>query len=433
MIYKILKKVNFLFIMLAVGAGIFLLCGGAALNFRVAKNVTVDGVEVGGLKYEVAAKMLREQIIENLKQKSLTVTAGESKYVFTYPEINFKDNLFTLLKDAKKGDELTAQISCYLCGMDEIARDICRSESVLKVEPYARFSSHGAPFTYFEGNDGRMANFEKLCGDITKSLAGNFSPVTVAYDGVPRSKTLDTVKRETLLLNSFSTYFDDTNINRTSNIRLAAAKLNGTVLESGKTLSFNDIVGDRVKERGFLPAKIIEKGEFIEGVGGGVCQVSTTLYNAALLSGLKIEEYHPHSLAVGYVSPSRDAMVSGKYFDLKIKNTFETPIYIRANVQKGSVTFSIYGLGDGATYELVSRITGSIPAQTEETSDPLKVKEGKDGIVSEGYLCVERDGVKRDVLIRRDKYAPIKGVTLSPELQNSFARKFSCVFKPLVL
>ena len=79
-------------------------------------------------------------------------------------------------------------------------------------------------------------------------------------------------------------------------------------------------MGARTKARGFLPAKIIENGEFVEGVGGGVCQVSTTLYNCALLAGFNIEEYHPHSLAVSYVPPSRDAMVSGLSCDLKIKN-----------------------------------------------------------------------------------------------------------------
>ena len=184
-------------------------------------------------------------------------------------------------------------------------------------------------------------------------------------------------------------------------------------MESGKTLSFNNIVGARVKERGFLPAKIIEKGEFVEGVGGGVCQVSTTLYNAALLSGLEIEEYHPHSLAVSYVPPSRDAMVSGTYFDLKISNPYPTPVYIRASVTGGSVAFSIYGYDDGTAYSLSSEVTGAIPAPEESCASPEEARAGKDGLTSESYLTVTRGSYVKTVLLRKDKYAPVKRVVYS--------------------
>ena len=314
------------------------------------------------------------------------------------------------MKNAKKGDKLTAEVNYYLCGLNTVAPNICRSESVETVEPYAKFSSWGPPFTYFEGSDGKCADEKKLIEDIKSSLKGGFEPVTVHFNTVKRQKTMAEVKQETCLLSTFTTRFDGTNINRTSNIRLAAGKLNGTVLESGKTLSFNDIVGARVKERGFLPAKIIEKGEFVEGVGGGVCQVSTTLYNAALLSGLKIEEYHPHSLAVSYVPPSRDAMVSGTYFDLKISNPYKPPVYVRANTVNGSVTFSIYGKSDGTVYSLSSNVTGSIPAPEEICDSPEKAKAGKDGLTSEGFLTITRNGFTKTVPLRKDKYGAVTRV-----------------------
>ena len=399
--------------MLAVLAGIiFCLCG---FTPTVAKGVEVNGVCVGGMAQSEAARLLRQNIENDLKEKTLEVRAGEKVYTFTYPEIYYKDNIYGLLKNAKKGDKLCAEVSYYLCGLSSIAPNICRSESVAVVEPYAKFSSFGAPFTYFEGNDGKRADEKRLIEDIKNSLKGGFEPVTLHFNTVKRQNTVSEVKGETKLLNTFTTHFDGTNINRTSNIRLAAGKLNGTVLEGGKTLSFNDIVGARVKERGFLPAKIIEKGEFVEGVGGGVCQVSTTLYNAALLSGLKIEEYHPHSLGVSYVPPSRDAMVSGTYFDLKISNPYETPIYIRANTTGGSVTFSIYGKPDGAAYSLSSEVTGSIPAPEEICDSPEKAKAGKDGLTSEGYLTVTRDGFTKKVLLRKDKYGAITRVVYPEE------------------
>lgn len=415
MIKRILLKFSLIIYMLAFSAGIICFACGFSISRRVPKNVLVNGVEVGGMTRDEALKTVRGGIERELKDKTLEVRGGSAVYKFRYPEIGYRDDLYSIIKNAKQGGEYTAEISYYLCGLNEIAPHISLNESIFAVEPYYTFSVRGEPFTYFEGQDGKTVDGKKLVEDIKKSLAGGFEPVYLRYYKVKRQKTLQEVKENTRLLSSFTTYFDGSNINRSSNIRLAVAKLNGVVLESGKTLSFNDIVGARVKERGFLSAKIIENGEFTEGVGGGVCQVSTTLYNAALLSGLKITEYHPHSLAVGYVPPSRDAMVSGSLCDLKITNTAETPVYIRAKSVNGSVTFDIYGLPDGAEYSLNTEVTGSIPAGEEFTDDPHKVKTGRDGTLSEGYLTVTRGGYTKTVRLRKDKYLPVKKVTYQNE------------------
>ncbi len=408
---KLLKRFKLAFVMLAVAAGVFCFLCGFSYDKKIPKNVTVNGMSVGGLSIADAAGRLRAETEEYLRGKSLEICAGDKVYKYTYPEIYYRDNLFRILKNAKKGKSYTAETSYYLCGAEELAQGICLAEQLRMTEPYAKFSAYGKPFEYCEGNDGRRGDAKALVKDINNSLNGGFERVNVKFTRVPRTKTIEDVKSETRLLSSFTTRFDGGNLNRVSNIRLAASKINGTVLEGGKTLSFNDIVGARVKERGFLTAKIIENGEFTEGVGGGVCQVSTTLYNAALLSGLKIEEFHPHTLAVGYVPPSRDAMVSGKAFDLKIKNNGKTPIYIRANTTNGSVTFDIYGKSDGAKYSLKSSVTGNIPAPEEATDDPDKARSGKDGLISEGYLEIMRAGVTKSVLLRKDKYKPVKRIT----------------------
>ena len=397
--------------MLAVSAGIICLLCACIPAAKVPKGVTVNGVEVGGMNRTNAAQKIREITESGLKGKTLEIRAQNKTYKFTFPEIYYKDDVYSILKNAQKGQSYTAQTSLYLCGVNEIAAGICLDERRLVVEPYAEFYPIGTPFKYFAGQDGVEVDKSKLIADIKNSLSDGLKPVTVAYKGVKRQKALKEVREQTRLLNSFTTYFDASNTNRASNISLAASKLNGAVIESGQVLSFNDIVGARVAESGFLPAKIIEKGEFVEGVGGGVCQVSTTLYNAAILSGLEVVEYHPHSLAVGYVPPSRDAMVSGTVFDLKIKNNGKTPVCVRANAQNGSVTFKIYGAKDGNEYSFVSTVTGSVPAPEELVDDPAKAREGKDGLLSEGYLEITKNGYKKSVLIRKDKYAPVKKLT----------------------
>lgn len=216
-------------------------------------------------------------------------------------------------------------------------------------------------------------------------------------------------------LSSFTTYFDKKNEPRAHNIRLAADYINGTVIGNREVFSFNGTVGQRTPERGFKRAAIIKDGEFVEGVGGGVCQVSTTLYNAALLAGCRIKEYHPHSLAVSYVPPSRDAMVSGTAFDLKFENTTGSTLYIKAVAGENFVTFKLYGRDFGTRYVLHSAVTGAIAAPEEFTENVALVRTGKDGIISEGYLTVIENGCRREILLRRDKYAPIKKISLKTE------------------
>ena len=222
-------------------------------------------------------------------------------------------------------------------------------------------------------------------------------------------------KFEVELLSSYTTYFDKKNEARSHNIRLASSLINGTVLQNGDIFSFNGTVGQRTQDRGFKRAAIIENGEFVEGVGGGVCQVSTTLYNACLLSGCKATEYHPHSLAVSYVPPSRDAMVSGTFFDLKIQNTTGSTIYIKAVTGENFVCFKVYGRNSGIKYGLSSFVTGTIEAPEEFTDDIALVRTGRNGTVSEGYLTVTKNGFTRVIFLRRDKYSPQKKITLKTE------------------
>ena len=198
-------------------------------------------------------------------------------------------------------------------------------------------------------------------------------------------------------------------MNRSANIRLAAKKINGTTLYSGQVFSFNNTVGARTAQNGFKQAKIIQDGQYVSGYGGGVCQVSTTLYNAAALSGLEICEYHPHTLKVSYVPPSRDAMVSGSYFDLKFKNTRLTPIYIRTNTTFNSITCTIYGQSDGYKYTFDSTVTGTIPKPkaVEIQGEEGVIRYGWEGTKSEGVLIKTKDGISKVAFKRKDSYAPV--------------------------
>lgn len=215
------------------------------------------------------------------------------------------------------------------------------------------------------------------------------------------------------ILSSYTTYFNAKDKSRVKNLEIAASLIDGITVQGYGEFSFNQTVGRRTEEAGFQQAKIIINGEYVLGVGGGVCQVSTTLYNAALKSGLAVTEFHPHSLQVSYVSPSRDAMVSSQS-DLKLFNPYATPVRLNAKVFDGGIRITFLGKKDGYRYEIISQTLEEIPPP------PPVVKEGekeeilrspKNGVKSEAYL--ERYYGEKLVSrkkLRVDEYRPVQGI-----------------------
>ncbi len=392
-------------LVLLTGAVIFF--GGFFL--RLPRGVKVNGVDVGGLTKSAAKQKLREGQWQYLKGKHLHICAGEYVYEYTYPEITFKDNFDDVLEKATKRGNYSANVSYYLNGESQIVSYICGAIERPPQKPYCTFNLSGTPFTYYEGENGCKCDRLKLTADIRASLAGGFEQVRLSTTSIPYEGSMEELVNNTKQLYSFTTYFDGANVGRSANIRLAASKLNGTVINSGESFSFNKTVGARTPENGFKQAKIIQNGQFVPGYGGGVCQVSTTLYNAAVLSGLEITEYHPHTLRVSYVAPSRDAMVSGSYFDLRFKNTRLTPVYIRANCTFNSITCTLYGQPDGFDYTFNSTVTGTLPkppAITVVGDEDGVLSYGREGTLSEGTVIRTRNGISTVFLKRRDSYAP---------------------------
>ena len=245
-----------------------------------------------------------------------------------------------------------------------------------------------------------------------KSFANTFSYMPF-YDLKPQ---------KIVLRAEFSTDYSKSSAERKNNIMLAAKSLDKTLVDAKKEFSFNHTVGERTTRRGYKSAKIIVGGEFIDGVGGGVCQVSSTLYNAVLLAGLPVSEFHPHSLKVSYVAPSFDAMVNSGWADLKFINDTDNPIIIRTAADGNKLTVKIYGEKRQFDYERKSVVTGSIEPPEREVfidndrkypdlyeGESMILTYPKSGTASEGYLLIKKDGkiIERKKL-RKDKYSPTR-------------------------
>lgn len=231
------------------------------------------------------------------------------------------------------------------------------------------------------------------------------------------------------LIARFSTYYGDSKPNRKDNVALACRKIDGTVLYPEDEFSFNDIVGARTVENGFKSAYIIKDGEFVEGIGGGVCQVSSTLYNCALLANLTITCVRAHSLPVSYVAPSFDAMVSTAS-DLRFVNTLSSPVTIKMLADGKYLKAEMYGI-ESCTIRRRSQTIETLPFEIEYRDDAtLKLGEevidtyGKEGLRSQGFLEYYQNGkLIKTVLIRKDTYFPQKRIVLRGTADSALTRE----------
>jgi vancomycin resistance protein YoaR len=218
------------------------------------------------------------------------------------------------------------------------------------------------------------------------------------------------------LLSSYSTKFNASNINRTYNVKVAAEALNHQRIKPGEIFSFNQVVGPRSEEAGYKEALIIVKNEFVPGLGGGVCQVSSTLYNAVLLADLPVVERSNHSLPVDYVPPGRDATVTYGGKNLRFSNPTEGDLLLQTKVQGNTLTIQIFGDKQfrkdvSLTHKVISFIEpGVIKKPNPELPEGEEVIEqaGTAGLRVQVYRTVKEQGkVVRNELISTDVYNPV--------------------------
>lgn len=164
------------------------------------------------------------------------------------------------------------------------------------------------------------------------------------------------------LLASYSTKYAASNKNRTTNLRLAAGKIDGTVLLPGETFSYNNVVGERTISAGYKDAAIYQNGQVVDGLGGGICQISTTLFNAVLFSNLEIVELHNHQFVPSYATAGRDATVVYGVKDFKFKNSRNYAIKINCSVSNGVASFQIWGFKQDPEYEV--NVSASVTSRT---------------------------------------------------------------------
>lgn len=343
-----------------------------------------------------AAKLQR---VRALAFDGFTVIADEVPYVLYPPEIEYT------LKGAVIKD---LDLLCERIWLDRLIKP---TDATLVFS-----ASESSPFTFTRESAGKSISKEQLKAKILRALELGENKVVIKSQKTAPKTTVEQLKDITVLRARFSTYYASSEEGRKQNVELCAKALNGSIISSGAQFSFNERVGERTKERGYTYAKVIEDGVYTEGIGGGVCQVSTTLYNAMLRAGIMATECNRHSLAVGYVEPSFDAMVSS-YCDLKFKNTTKNKLYITAFADGERITVSVYGEPSEYEYRLISHVCEIIQAQTKrvkaESGIEIAERLPKNGLKSEGYVSAYKNGeLVFNRKIREDIYKAIDGIII---------------------
>lgn len=233
------------------------------------------------------------------------------------------------------------------------------------------------------------------------------------------NKVIDTGATERyVLLSSFSTSIATSSDARKHNVATACANFCWLDIDAGAKLSFNTVVGKRTAENGYMNAKVIIDGEYTEGVGGGVCQVSSTLYNAWIRAGLEVESVKAHSLPTSYCELSQDATVSD-YIDLVLLNNTFASVYVNGYIKENNLQFDIYGVEQDYTVKIRSELVKIIEPKQEivyvkELEDGKifkEVRQGKNGYVSRAYIEYYKDTVLiKSKLLRQDYYIPVSRI-----------------------
>ncbi|HWQ58532.1 MAG TPA: VanW family protein [Clostridia bacterium] len=403
------------------------------------EHIVIDGVDVSGMSVLEARKLLVGTQRAHVAEISYIVRAGGESVRIEGGALGIAFNTDDVLLSAaalpKKSSlrdgirELRTSVSINSASIAQKAGEAALSLNRMPTNAEAFFDKTAEMgFSYMSEREGLEVDAKQLALWLTeKALALEGGAVEAEASDIPADYTLEDAQNDTQLISEFTTSFKGatySKANRVFNIAKAAALIDGASVEPGAEFSINEVLGPRRGEFGWMIATGIKYGAYVQEYGGGVCQVSTTLYNAALMADLTITERSHHSWPLGYVAIGRDATISTDGPDLRFVNNTGARIYIRASTdeEEKTVTVRIYGrpLPDGITIRVTSKKTGTLEdLGTEVMVDPVLasgevnvVRESRIGVTSETYkeyYAADGSLLKKEI-VSRDKYRSIKGL-----------------------
>lgn len=363
----------------------------------ICSGVYIEKVNVGGMTKEQAEAAVLEYA-SRLGTRMLEVDVGGQRVQSTLAALGYscsaKEAIEQAVTQGKSGNVLADYARLREIQENHIVLDLVFSYSDKKLKKFvaedcgskcqkaksSKIKMKSGKLVYTEAREGVTIDIEGTVNGIKTALREqeNADVVKVAATVVREQPavTKEEASRCKDKLGSFTTTFNAASISRSKNVANAARLINGSVVYPGQTFSVHDTISPLTEENGYYDAPSYSNGQVVDSVGGGVCQVSTTLYNAILRAELEIVERSPHSMLVTYVSPSMDAAIAGDYKDFKFRNNTDVPIYIEGGTYSGNIFFRVYGeetrkSGRKVTFESET-IETIAPGADKVTYDPTK-------------------------------------------------------------
>lgn len=387
-------------------------------------GVSIDGVDLGGMDMQSAQALIADRQMKTSEAFSLVVESGEKRWRITSQEVPMTFDAQTKLEQAyavgrtgtlmeryaqiqqaaQQGVRFETGFSYDRSAIDRLVEIIGNS---LDIEPkdasLDAFDVNNRTFTFTEAQAGYRIDRERLAEDILAALDAH------AYDRVitPQGEQVaPSVMKADLqgLFGRISTFTTETtnDRDRNTNIALSASALNGRVVMPGDTMSFNSSTGQRTGEKGYREAGAIAGGMLVDDTGGGVCQTSSTLFNAVVRADLEIVERSAHSWPSSYVEKGEDATVNWPSLDFVFRNNGQFPVFVVAWYEDRQVTVEIYGqlLENGVTVDLESKVTRELKPDhdikyTLDTSLPVGTR--KNGSKKRTGYVVDTYKVYKDI------------------------------------
>ncbi|HWS29707.1 MAG TPA: VanW family protein [Clostridia bacterium] len=416
--------------------------GGVAKKSVFAQGTNVDGVDLSGMSQKDGSGLVLEKETQRLDAIKIELTFNGVKKEFSAAELGVSGNAAEVLNVAytynKSGDllgdfnstqdalKLNSDISIDAETMVENVGAFLNGNARDALDATASFDPSTRTFTYTKEKNGVLAYPEAVCSALEgRILAGDYSPFEVTGEFVKVTEpavTAAELEKNTGLLVQFRTIAAN-NEKRNVNIELMCNAVDGFVLKPGETLSLNELVGQRTLEKGFTIAPAIVDGQLTDDVGGGICQLAGTLYNAALLADMEIVERVHHTWPSDYLPIGLDATLNWNNKDLKIKNRSAYPIYIAAELKDLVVSVEIYGqpLPEDVEIVIENRIIGQTDTPVPQviytdkltagaSKTQVKSRPGYEVLVYRHYL--KSGAVYASELISHDHFRAVQGTML---------------------
>lgn len=387
------------------------------------KAVTINDIDITGMDRAQARKAVLDKFSWSMKAELDAPSEGDEPFEIMDLMTIRLDKILAEIYDSGRtpaeayiinADSLDAEISM------EVAAMAAKWDRKPKNGAVTSYDKENKQFTYSESVDGRTVDQEKLAEDIRTAMKEQDYDrvIKVKADVTPAELTAAQAKEKYKIIGTFTTKAT-ANSDRNNNLNLACQAINGKILQVGEEFSFNKTTGNRTLERGYKPAGAYQNGVVVQEPGGGVCQVSSTLYNAVIKAGLTPTERHAHTFEPSYVTPGEDATVSYDGYagpDMRFVNTTSSSIAIRADFYDRTVTVSIVGLPvleEGVTISLSSKKTDEFDNASVEYVEDTTLQPGIENLIDNGSmgsrwvtnLVTKKDGeVVSDVFFHNSTY-----------------------------